>query len=149
MAILRQAIVELGAFVQGMAVSSIYRSAPRYLVDQADFFNLVLHGDTSLEALDLLARTQGVENALGRDRSKEVHKGPRTLDIDILYYGAMRLALPRLTIPHPGIRERAFVLVPLLELDVGIKDPSDGTELKDFLPAVAGQGIYLIAPAPL
>jgi 2-amino-4-hydroxy-6-hydroxymethyldihydropteridine diphosphokinase len=132
-----------------MIVSSTYKSAPRYLVDQADFYNLALHGDTDLEPLDLLARTQAVEKALGRDRTRETFKGPRTLDVDILFYGSTRLELPQLTIPHPGLRERAFVLVPLLELDAGIKDPTDGTELKNFLPAVAGQGIYLFAPAPL
>ncbi len=132
-----------------MTVSSIYRSAALYRVDQPDFFNLVLHGETSLEPLALLAKTQEVEKLLGRDREKEVEKGPRTLDIDIIFYGSLKLKLPLLTIPHPGLRERAFVLMPLLELDAGIKDPSDGTLLKECIPAVAGQGIYLHAPPPL
>jgi 2-amino-4-hydroxy-6-hydroxymethyldihydropteridine diphosphokinase len=99
--------------------------------------------------LDLLSRTQGVEKKLGRDRTRAVPKGPRTLDIDILFYGSIRFDGPELTIPHPGLRERAFVLVPLLELDAGMKDPADGTELGTLLPGVAGQGIYLHAPAPL
>jgi 2-amino-4-hydroxy-6-hydroxymethyldihydropteridine diphosphokinase len=132
-----------------MVVSSIYRSAPRYLADQPDFYNLVLHGVTGLEPLELLGRTQGIEKTLGRDRTREVAKGPRTIDIDILFYGSMKLDLPRLTIPHPGLRERAFVLVPLLELDSGLEDPVDGTRLEEFLHSVAGQGIYLHAPAPL
>jgi 2-amino-4-hydroxy-6-hydroxymethyldihydropteridine diphosphokinase len=132
-----------------MMVSSIYRSAALYRVDQPDFYNLVLLGNTSLEPLALLAETQELEKSLGRDRAKEVHKGPRTLDIDILFYGSLKLELPSLTIPHPGLRERAFVLVPLLELDEGIADPADGTLLKERLPAVAGQGIYLHAPPPL
>jgi 2-amino-4-hydroxy-6-hydroxymethyldihydropteridine diphosphokinase len=110
-----------------MMVSSIYRSAALYRVDQPDFYNLVLLGNTSLEPLALLAETQELEKSLGRDRAEEVHKGPRTLDIDILFYGSLKLELPSLTIPHPGLRERAFVLVPLLELDEGIADPADGT----------------------
>jgi 2-amino-4-hydroxy-6-hydroxymethyldihydropteridine diphosphokinase len=132
-----------------MRVSSIYRSAPRYLVDQPDFYNLVLQGDTDLEPLELLHRTQGIEKALGRDRSNEIAKGPRPIDIDILFYGSITLDLPQLTIPHPGLRERAFVLVPLLELDSGMEDPVDGTRLDEFLQSVAGQGIYLHAPSPL
>jgi len=149
MTILSHAVTELGSFIQRISASSIYRSAPQYLVEQPDFYNLVLHGDTSLEPLDLLSRTQDVEKKLGRDRTRAVPKGPRTLDIDILFYGSIRFDGPELTIPHPGLRERAFVLVPLLELDAGMKDPADGTELRTLLPGVAGQGIYLHAPAPL
>jgi 2-amino-4-hydroxy-6-hydroxymethyldihydropteridine diphosphokinase len=148
-AILRNAVGQIRVFVQGLRVSSIYRSAPRYLVDQPDFYNLALHGDTDLEPLELLGRTQGIEKELGRDRTREVAKGPRTIDIDILFYGSTRLDLPQLSIPHPGIRERAFVLVPLLELDPALEDPVDGTRLDGFLQSVAGQGIYLHAPAPL
>jgi 2-amino-4-hydroxy-6-hydroxymethyldihydropteridine diphosphokinase len=78
--------------------------------------NLCIAIDTTLTAQALLARAQAVERAFGRDRAREQRWGPRTLDIDILTYDDLMLHEPGLTLPHPRLRERAFVLMPLAEI---------------------------------
>lgn len=119
------------------------------MLDQPDFLNLVVAGVTELEPLALLGRTQAIEAEFGRDRPKERHKGPRTLDIDLLLYGNTVMDSPTLTLPHPGLTERAFVLVPLLELEPLARHPVSGAPLSSFLESVGGQGIYLHGAAPL
>lgn len=94
--------------------SSVIETAPAYVLDQPDFLNMVVEARTAFFATDLLKRTQSVERAMGR--TKTVEKGPRIIDIDILYFGDLQLRTPHLTIPHPLIHERPFVLVPLAEL---------------------------------
>lgn len=130
-------------------MSSVYRTAPRYVLDQPDFLNVVVAGDTELDPLELLERTQAIEAEFGRDRSKERHKGPRTLDIDMLLHGDTILRTSALTLPHPGLAERAFVLVPLLEIAPELRHPVTGMPLSSLLESVRGQGIYLHAKAPL
>lgn len=110
---------------------------------------MAVSGATDLSPLDLLSATQAIEARWGRDRSRERFKGPRPLDIDILLYGNDILTLPGLVVPHPGLLERAFALVPLVELDPGLRHPQSGGLLSDALEAVKGQGIYLYAGAPL
>lgn len=112
------------------------------MLDQPDFLNAVAAGDCALEPLELLRRCNTLEAALGRDRSRERVKGPRTLDVDILLYGSALVDLPDLKVPHPGMTERAFVLRPLLELEPGLADPRTGRPFADFLPSVETQGIY-------
>jgi len=129
--------------------SSIYRTSPRYLLDQADFLNIVACGSTDLAPAALLAWTQSIEARFGRDRSKERFKGPRTLDIDLLLYGDRIIDSPDLVVPHPGMLERAFVLVPLVELSPDLAHPASGQPFSAFLDAVAGQGIYLHAGPPV
>jgi len=119
------------------------------VLDQPDFLNLVARGETGLRPLELLAATQSVEARFGRDRSRERSKGPRTLDIDILLYGDEILELPGLSVPHPGMRERAFVLVPLAEIAPGLRHPADGLTFASFIESVSGQGIYLRAARPV
>lgn len=143
------AVAALAGILRQARASSIYRTAPRYVVDQPDFFNLAVSGTTELEPLELLEATQAIEARFGRDRSKESRKGPRTLDIDILYLGDLAFVHPSLTLPHPGIRERAFVLVPLLELEPAFVDPTDGAPLAPFAGLAEGQGIYLFGPPPV
>jgi 2-amino-4-hydroxy-6-hydroxymethyldihydropteridine diphosphokinase len=84
--------------------------------DQPPFVNLCIEIETSLTPHALLARAQAVEQMFGRDRAKERHWGPRILDIDILTYDDVALDTPDLTLPHPRLFERAFVLVPLAEI---------------------------------
>lgn len=84
------------------------------MLDQPKFLNMVIEARTAHFATELLRRTQRVERAMGR--VKKIDKGPRNIDIDILYFGALTLRTPRLTIPHPGIAERPFVLIPLAEI---------------------------------
>lgn len=114
-AALRQALNDLGALPHTRVVraSSLYRSAP---VDSSgpDYVNAVAELSTVLGPYDLLAWLQGLEQAAGRERPW--HNAPRTLDLDILLYGELRQDDPVLTLPHPRMLERAFVLLPLAEI---------------------------------
>ena len=99
-----------------LARSSDYLTPPWGVEDQPPFVNLCVAVDTTLTPQTLLARAQAVERAFGRDRAHERRWGPRTLDIDILAYDDLVLNEPDLTLPHPRLNERAFVLVPLAEI---------------------------------
>ncbi len=109
-----------------LAASSLYRSEPMGPQDQPDYINAVARLETQLEAEALLDALQAIETAHGRVRSGE-HWGPRTLDLDILLYGSERIATPRLTVPHPGIAQRNFVLYPLAEIDPELELPGVGS----------------------
>jgi 2-amino-4-hydroxy-6-hydroxymethyldihydropteridine diphosphokinase len=110
------AMLNEGPGLRVIARSSDYRTPPWGVTDQTPFVNAVIAAETTLTPQDLLARAQGVERALGRDRSHERRWGPRPVDIDILAYDDLALATPSLTLPHPRLFERAFVLVPLTEI---------------------------------
>ncbi len=99
-----------------VAASSIYDTAPWGPVPQDNYLNQVLRISTALSPRPLLDALHAIERAEGRDRSNEVRFGPRTLDLDILIYGERTVNEDGLTIPHPRIGERAFVLVPLFEI---------------------------------
>ncbi|WP_320164623.1 2-amino-4-hydroxy-6-hydroxymethyldihydropteridine diphosphokinase [uncultured Trichococcus sp.] len=101
--------------VEVKRVSSIYESKPVGYLDQPDFLNLVFEAETDLLPLDLLDSCQSIEQELGRVRT--IRFGPRTLDVDIVLYGAESLEEERLIVPHPRMQERAFVLLPLQELN--------------------------------
>ena len=98
------------------ARSSDYRTPPWGELDQPPFINACIAIATPLAPADLLSALQTVEGEFGRDRAAERHWGPRPLDLDILAYDQQQLDLPGLTIPHPRLFERAFVLVPLAEI---------------------------------
>jgi 2-amino-4-hydroxy-6-hydroxymethyldihydropteridine diphosphokinase len=123
-------------------VSGVYETPPwpppedPRSVTQEPFLNLVVRGVTSLEPHALLAETQLVEAAFGRDRAREIRWGPRPLDIDLLLIGDRQLDTPELTLPHPRIAERAFVLVPLTEVAPGGALP-DGRRFTRLLSALA------------
>ena len=102
--------------VRLVARSRDYRTPPWGIADQPAFINAAIIVATSLEPHALLARAQNVETALGRDRTKERRWGPRPIDIDILAYDDIVLSEPGLTLPHPHLFERAFVLLPLAEI---------------------------------
>lgn len=95
-------------------ISSIYETDPVGYTDQDCFLNMAVSINTSLNAQTLLAELQRIERLLNRKR--EIHWGPRTIDIDMLLYDELIFQTPRLTIPHPRMFERAFVLVPLKEI---------------------------------
>ena len=120
-----------------MATSSLYRTAP---IDSSgdDYINAVARIATTLGAPALLAALHGIEQAHGRERP--YRNAPRTLDLDLLLYGDAVIDTPDLVVPHPRITERAFVLVPLLELAPAIHIPGFGAA-QDYLAAVADQGI--------
>ena len=105
-----------GPAVRLLARSSDYRTPPWGLADQPAFVNLAIAIETGLPPRALLARAQAVERALGRDRAKERRWGPRPLDIDLIAYDDLVLAEGDLVLPHPRLFERAFVLVPLVEI---------------------------------
>ena len=111
-----QAFTELDGLPNTRVVrkSSLYRSAPMGHAAQPDFVNAVAQVETGLPAERLLAELQAVEARHGRERS--FPNAPRTLDLDLLLYGTARIASPALTVPHPRMHERAFVLKPLLEI---------------------------------
>jgi 2-amino-4-hydroxy-6-hydroxymethyldihydropteridine diphosphokinase len=136
-ATLERAMGALGALAgtRVVARSRLYRSAP---VDAAgpDFVNAVAELCTALEPEPLLAALQALERQAGRERP--YWNAPRTLDLDLLLHGSRRLSTPALTLPHPRLHERAFVLRPLAELAPGLQLPGLGP-LEDFLASSAGQ----------
>jgi 2-amino-4-hydroxy-6-hydroxymethyldihydropteridine diphosphokinase len=105
-----------GSEVRLLARSSDYQTPPWGVTDQPPFVNAVITVSTALAPHVLLTRAQVCERALGRDRAKEQHWGPRTIDLDILAYDDLVLNDATLTLPHPHLFERAFVLVPLAEI---------------------------------
>jgi len=105
-----------GGAVRLVARSSDYRTPPWGVAAQPDFVNAVIAVSTSLSPRDLLEHAQATERALGRDRSRERHWGPRPIDIDLIAYDNVEISDADLTLPHPRLFERAFVLVPLAEI---------------------------------
>lgn len=124
--------------------SSLYGSKPMGPQDQPDYVNAVVQLETSLQPLQLLALTQNIENQAGRKRKQ--HWGPRTLDIDILLIDQLQLSLPELTVPHPGLQAREFVLYPLAEIAPDLVLP-DGTQIKQACQRVTLNGLHKITPA--
>lgn len=129
-AALGQALEELGRLPRTavVCVSSLYRSAP---VDASgpDFLNAVAELRTALGPYELLAELQRIEAAAGRERP--YRNAPRTLDLDLLLYDRLAQDDPVLTLPHPRMRERAFVLLPLAEIAPGQVDPADLSQLEN------------------
>ena len=111
--------------------SSIFETEPVDLPDQPLFLNCVLEIETTLQPLELLRRIHEIEAACGRTR--EIPKGPRTLDIDILLYGDLVIGTPELTIPHPAMLERRFVLEPLAELAPDLRIPGTTHKVSSVL----------------
>ncbi len=142
---LTQAFSRLERLMGRLCISGIYQSAPLYVTDQPVFLNAAAAGDWDGTPFELLEAVHGIEGALGRDRGKERRMGPRTLDIDILLFGQLVLDHPDLSIPHPRLAERAFALIPLLELAPGLRDPRTGRMLREYLEALGDQGVYSYA----
>jgi 2-amino-4-hydroxy-6-hydroxymethyldihydropteridine diphosphokinase len=105
-----------GADVRLVARSSDYRTPPWGVTDQPPFINAAIEVSTALTPHALLDRAQACERALGRHRERERHWGPRTIDLDLLAYDDLVISNATLTLPHPRLFERAFVLVPLAEI---------------------------------
>jgi 2-amino-4-hydroxy-6-hydroxymethyldihydropteridine diphosphokinase len=105
-----------GSDVRLVARSSDYATPPWGVVDQPPFVNRCIAVETALAPRALLDRALAVERSLGRDRGREQRWGPRAIDIDVLTYDDVALEEPGLTLPHPRLFERAFVLVPLAEI---------------------------------
>ncbi|MGI8511989.1 MAG: 2-amino-4-hydroxy-6-hydroxymethyldihydropteridine diphosphokinase [Solirubrobacteraceae bacterium] len=128
-----------------VAASSVYQTAPQgEVTDQADFLNACLAIDTELTPEDLVERCKQVERELGRKPGGARH-GPRPIDVDVLLLGDLEHSSERMTLPHPEVRSRRFVLDPLLELDPELALP-DGAPLCGDVQAVAGQRVDRIGP---
>jgi 2-amino-4-hydroxy-6-hydroxymethyldihydropteridine diphosphokinase len=141
-----QAIAKLcdGAMVRLLARSSDYRTPPWGITDQPPFINAVISVATTLEPHALLSRAQECERALGRDRAHERHWGPRTIDIDLLAYDDVAIDDATLTLPHPRMFERAFVLVPLAE--IAPDRVIAGLRVRDALTRVDVAGVEKLGP---
>jgi len=117
--------------------SSLYRTAPVGITEQPDFINAVAALETTLAPEALLDALLDLEQRFGRIRAER--NGPRTLDLDLLCYNNLEINLPRLTLPHPRLHLRAFVLQPLAEIAPHLELPRRGP-IAAWLPAVANQG---------
>lgn len=126
-----------------MARSRLYRTRPFGPVSQDDFINAVAGLLTQLGARELLEALRGIERAAGRERTERW--GPRTLDLDLLVFGAERIAVADLTVPHPGIAERGFVLAPLHEIAPTLSVPGVG-RVEVLRRALADDGIAEVLP---
>jgi 2-amino-4-hydroxy-6-hydroxymethyldihydropteridine diphosphokinase len=127
------------AALTDLAASPVYETPPWGYTDQPDFLNMVVRGETCLPPLDLLIQLKHLETHLGRVPS--VRYGPRLIDIDILFYGDLVLSVPQLTIPHPRLHERAFVLVPLADLAPELVHPLLGKPVRAMLAALDATGV--------
>lgn len=129
---LREALVRLeAAEIHVLRRSRIYETEPQDVHDQPWFLNLVVEAETLLYPMQLLDRTQHIENELGRKRLKP--KGPRSIDIDILLYGNAVIKSSRLEIPHPRFHERRFVLEPLADLVPDLRHPLNRKTVREML----------------
>jgi 2-amino-4-hydroxy-6-hydroxymethyldihydropteridine diphosphokinase len=137
----------LGRLGRVVARSSVYETEPVGYRDQPAFLNAVLALDTQLEPLPLLHALLAIERELGRDRSHGIASGPRTVDLDLLLMGDSVVAQEELTLPHPALAARRFVLAPLVEIAPQLRHPqSDQTmaELLALLPDEGGNAISAV-----
>lgn len=132
--------------VRLVARSSDYRTPPWGFKYQPPFINLCIAVETSLGPRELLARAQAVELQLGRDRAHEKRWGPRTADIDIIAYGNLAVHELGLTVPHPRLFERAFVLLPLAEIAPELT--IGGRSVREAAAAVDSAGIEQLPQRP-
>jgi 2-amino-4-hydroxy-6-hydroxymethyldihydropteridine diphosphokinase len=135
-----------GNLVRLKARSADYSTPPWGVADQPPFVNLGVAVETELTPQALLRRVQTVEQALGRRRDQEQRWGPRPIDIDILAYDDVTLVEAELTLPHPRLFERAFVLVPLVE--IAPDRVIAGRQVRDALAKVDTAGIRRLPPGP-
>jgi 2-amino-4-hydroxy-6-hydroxymethyldihydropteridine diphosphokinase len=140
---LNAAVQALAGFLEDVRRSSIYETRPMYVEEQPKFLNMVISGLCAFGPPELLQRILALELQLGRDRENYTPKGPRIIDIDILLVGRRIVDREGLHIPHPRLKERQFVLIPLLELEPDLRDPADGRPLTESLRVLEDQGVYI------
>lgn len=128
---LSEALERLAAFVRITRASSIYETEPVGVREQPWFLNQVIAGTTTLSPVDLLRQVKKIEIEMGR--TEGIRFGPRPIDIDILFYDRLIELSPVLTIPHPRLHERAFVLTPLAEIAPDLVHPRLRRRIRDLL----------------
>ncbi len=132
------AVERVRAQVRVEAISSLYETEPAYVGDQPRYLNAVLRGHTALEPAELLAFLKGIEREIGRVEGPRF--GPRVIDLDILLYDRLILTTSELTIPHPRMAERPFVLVPLAEIAPDLIPPGWAAPVRQLASQVRGHG---------
>ncbi|MDI6697234.1 MAG: 2-amino-4-hydroxy-6-hydroxymethyldihydropteridine diphosphokinase [Anaerolineales bacterium] len=130
--------------VRVLAASPVYETPPWGYADQPAFLNQVIQVETDLEPFDLLKMLKSLETQLGRTPGPRY--GPRLIDLDILFYDDLVFDAPGLTLPHPRIEERAFVLTPLADLAPDLRHPVSGLTIQGMLQRVDRRGIQRYEP---
>ncbi len=125
------------------ARSSVYETEPQDVPNQPWFLNMVAEARTSALPLNLMHTLLRIEREIGRVRHANLQRGPRPIDIDILLFGNAVIDMPQLTVPHPRMLQRRFVLEPLLEIAPNLRHPVTHEPLRSYLPATLDQKIRL------
>ena len=133
---LREAIHRLDDLGTVTAVSRFHETEPVGFTQQPRFLNAVALLETDIRPLDLLRGLLAIEHSMGRDRAKSPPKGPRIIDLDLLLYGSLVLDDAALTLPHPALHERRFVLVPLAEVAPNWQHPTLELSILQLLQAL-------------
>jgi 2-amino-4-hydroxy-6-hydroxymethyldihydropteridine diphosphokinase len=135
---LQAALRSMPPAIRPLAQSPIYETSPWGFTDQPDYLNQVILAETDLAPQQLLDQLKSIEVNLGR--MPTFHYGPRLIDLDILFYDDLVLQTPHLTIPHPRLAERLFVLAPMADLAPDLRHPVLGQTMRQLLEAVQSQG---------
>lgn len=140
---LRRAREAMQPAVHIVEASPVYETPPWGYLDQPAFLNQVVKGETELPPTELLVLLKGIEVSMGRETT--VRNGPRPIDLDILFYDDLVLEGPKLSIPHPRMAGRGFVLVPLADLAPDLRHPVSGKTVREMLDEADREGIRLFA----
>jgi 2-amino-4-hydroxy-6-hydroxymethyldihydropteridine diphosphokinase len=133
---LREAVRRVKRLGQVRAVSRFYDTAPVGYTDQPNFLNAAMLLETELEPVELMRALLAIERAMGRDRALAVAKGPRVIDLDLLLMDDVVMVTEALTLPHPAMAQRRFVLEPLKQIAPTLVDPLSGRTVAEMLAAV-------------